>query len=62
MLKLADLARFEIHGPPAEIEKLKEPLAALKPCVVHDYRWDRTKARRDRAARAGEARFDEPER
>jgi len=31
MLKLADLIRLEIHGPAAELEKLREPLAALKP-------------------------------
>jgi FAD/FMN-containing dehydrogenase len=31
VLKLADLTRLEIHGPPAEIEKLKGPMAAMKP-------------------------------
>jgi hypothetical protein len=31
MLKLSDLARLEIHGPAAEIEKLKGPLAEYKP-------------------------------
>jgi quinol monooxygenase YgiN len=31
MLKVSDLLRLEFHGPAAEIEKLKEPLAALKP-------------------------------
>ncbi len=31
MLKLSDLIRLEIHGPTSELEKLKEPLAALKP-------------------------------
>jgi quinol monooxygenase YgiN len=38
MLKLADLARFEIHGPAAELETLKSPLANLKPAwfVRHD--------------------------
>ena len=30
-LKIADLIRIEVHGPAAEIEKLKEPLAHLKP-------------------------------
>lgn len=31
MLKISDLIRLEIHGPAAEIEKLREPLAKLKP-------------------------------
>ena len=31
MLKLADLSRLEIHGPAEELEKLKSPLADLKP-------------------------------
>lgn len=31
MLKLSDLIRLELHGPAAELEKLKEPLAALHP-------------------------------
>jgi len=31
VLKIADLTRVEVHGPAAEIEKLKEPLAHLKP-------------------------------
>jgi quinol monooxygenase YgiN len=30
-LELADLIRLEIHGPMEEIEKLREPLAHLKP-------------------------------
>ncbi|QTN32379.1 hypothetical protein HZ994_08570 [Akkermansiaceae bacterium] len=30
-LELADLARLEVHGPAAEIEKLRGPLADLKP-------------------------------
>jgi quinol monooxygenase YgiN len=30
-LKMADLIRLEVHGPAAELEKLKEPLAHLKP-------------------------------
>jgi quinol monooxygenase YgiN len=30
-LKIADLIRLEVHGPAAEIEKLKEPMAHLKP-------------------------------
>jgi FAD/FMN-containing dehydrogenase len=31
LLEIADLARLEIHGPSDEIEKLKGPMAALKP-------------------------------
>ncbi len=30
MLKNSDLIRLEIHGPAAELDKLKEPLAAYK--------------------------------
>jgi quinol monooxygenase YgiN len=30
-LKMADLVRLEVHGPAQEIEKLKGPLAHLKP-------------------------------
>ncbi len=30
-LKIADLTRLEVHGPEEELEKLREPLAALKP-------------------------------
>ena len=30
-LKMADLIRLEVHGPTAELEKLREPLAHLKP-------------------------------
>ena len=30
-LKLADLIRLEVHGPAAELQKLKEPLAHLNP-------------------------------
>jgi len=30
-MKLADLARVEVHGPAAELDKLKEPLAQLAP-------------------------------
>ena len=30
-LKIADLTRIEVHGPAAELEKLKGPLAHLKP-------------------------------
>ncbi len=30
-LELSDLARLEVHGPAAEIEKLRAPLADLKP-------------------------------
>ena len=31
LLKIADLARLEIHGPAAELAKLKAPLAHLNP-------------------------------
>jgi quinol monooxygenase YgiN len=30
-LKIADIVRLEVHGPAAEIARLREPLAALKP-------------------------------
>ncbi len=30
-LKIADLERLEVHCPAAELEKLKQPLADLKP-------------------------------
>ena len=30
-LKVADLVRLEVHGPATELEKLKAPLADLKP-------------------------------
>jgi quinol monooxygenase YgiN len=30
-LKIADLIRLEVHGPAAELEKLREPLAHLNP-------------------------------
>src|SRR5438477_1352731 len=30
-LKVADLIRVEVHGPATELEKLREPLAHLKP-------------------------------
>lgn len=30
-LKLADMVRLEVHGPKAELAKLREPLADLKP-------------------------------
>jgi len=30
-LKIADLIRLEVHGPATEIEKLREPMAHLKP-------------------------------
>ena len=30
-LKIADITRLEVHAPAAEIEKLREPLAALGP-------------------------------
>ncbi|PZR77147.1 MAG: hypothetical protein DLM73_00345 [Chthoniobacterales bacterium] len=31
-LKISDLTRIEVHGPAKELEKLREPLAHLKPC------------------------------
>jgi quinol monooxygenase YgiN len=31
MLKIADLSRVEVHGPAAELEKLKAPLAHFNP-------------------------------
>lgn len=31
MLKMADVTRLEVHGPAAELAKLKEPLAHLGP-------------------------------
>ena len=31
MLKVADLTRVEVHGPPQELEKLKAPLRHLNP-------------------------------
>jgi hypothetical protein len=31
MLKIADLVRIEVHGPEAELEKLRSPLENLKP-------------------------------
>lgn len=36
-LKMADLIRVEVHGPAAQLEKLKEPLAHLNPTwfVLH---------------------------
>jgi len=30
-MKMADLTRLEVHGPAAELEKLKKPLAHLNP-------------------------------
>jgi quinol monooxygenase YgiN len=30
-LKIADLTRLEVHGPAAELDKLRGPLAHLKP-------------------------------
>lgn len=30
-LKIADLVRLEVHGPAAELEKLKDPLKGLNP-------------------------------
>ena len=31
LMKMADVVRMEVHGPADELEKLKGPLAALKP-------------------------------
>jgi quinol monooxygenase YgiN len=31
LMKLADVQRVEVHGPAAELEKLKGPLAGLNP-------------------------------
>ncbi|MGD0088868.1 MAG: antibiotic biosynthesis monooxygenase [Planctomycetota bacterium] len=31
LLKLADVIRIEVHGPAAELEKLKGPMADMKP-------------------------------
>ncbi len=30
-LKIAEIARLEVHGPRDELDKLREPLASLKP-------------------------------
>jgi len=30
-MKMADLTRIEVHGPAAELKKLKKPLAHLNP-------------------------------
>lgn len=30
-LKIADIVRLEVHGPAAEIDKLRAPMAALRP-------------------------------
>lgn len=30
-LKIADITRLEVHGPAAEVDKLRAPLAGLKP-------------------------------
>ncbi len=37
-LKSADLVRLEVHGPAAELEKLRQPLGHLKPqwFVLHE--------------------------
>jgi len=31
LMKIADLTRIEVHGPAKELEKLKKPLADMKP-------------------------------
>ena len=38
VLKIADLIRLEVHGPAAELEKLRTPLAHLNPqwFVLHE--------------------------
>jgi len=37
LLTLADLVRLEIHGPAAELDKLKDSLAGLNPAYfIHD--------------------------
>jgi quinol monooxygenase YgiN len=42
MLKSADLTRLEVHGPEAEIAKLRGPLAHLNPlCFVRAVGLDR---------------------
>jgi hypothetical protein len=35
MLKVADLTRVEVHGPPEELEKLKAPLAHFTSSAVY---------------------------
>jgi hypothetical protein len=41
-LKIADLIRLELHGPAAELDKLKGPLAHLNPaCFACDAGLDR---------------------
>ena len=41
-LKISDLTKLEIHGPEAELAKLREPLAKLKPeFVVLEYGFRR---------------------
>ncbi|MGB8337374.1 MAG: hypothetical protein WCD07_11555 [Burkholderiales bacterium] len=32
-LKISEIIRLEVHGPANELEKLREPLAALKPQI-----------------------------
>jgi len=34
-MKMADLTRIEVHGPAAELQKLKKPARAPQSCVVH---------------------------
>ena len=48
MLQLAELVRIEVHGPEAELEKLRGPLENLKPAwfvqqcgAINDARSDR---------------------
>jgi quinol monooxygenase YgiN len=40
-LKMAELVRLEVHGPAEELEKLKGPLAHLKPAwfTLHRFSW-----------------------
>jgi quinol monooxygenase YgiN len=44
MLTMADLTRVEVHGPAAELEKLKAPLAHLNPkwFTIERERMERT--------------------
>lgn len=38
LMKLADLTRLEVHGPGAELEKLKSPMKDLNPIWFTRYR------------------------
>jgi quinol monooxygenase YgiN len=42
LLNFADVTRVEVHGPAAELESLREALAAFKPsCFIHACGVDR---------------------